>query len=140
MIPREIVRLTAVSVLLLGAASILSGCSVGMAVAGKETPNLAVCRVGATQADIQAELGRPTSSRVLENGDSVCTYEYEVGNEPSASRAVMHGGMDVLTLGLWELVGTPVEAVQGQKYEMTVTYDTEGSAKAIETRPLKSEP
>jgi hypothetical protein len=103
----------------------LSGCSVGMAVAGKETPNLAACRVGATQADIQAELGRPTSSRVLENGDSVCTYAYEVGNDPSAGRAVLHGGMDVLTFGLWELVGTPAEAMQGQKYEMTVTYDAE---------------
>lgn len=136
----KIGRTTAVAVLLLGGTPMLSGCSVGMAVAGKESPNLAVCRAGATQADIQAELGRPTSSQVLENGDSVCTYEYEVGNEPSAARAVMHGGMDVLTLGLWELVGTPVEAVQGQKYEMTVTYDAEGKAKAIQTRPVESKP
>ena len=137
---RKIGRLTAVSVLLLGGAPMLSGCSVGMAAAGKESPNLASCRVGATQAEIQAELGRPTSSRVLDNGDSVCTYEYEVGNDPSAARAVMHGGMDVLTLGLWELVGTPVEAAQGQRYEMTVTYDADGKAKAIETRPIKTEP
>ena len=133
-------RLTALTVMLLGGTAVLSGCSVGMAVAGKESPNLAACRVGATQADIQAELGRPTSSQMLQNGDSVCTYEYEVGNEPSAARAVMHGGMDVLTFGLWELVGTPVEAVQGQKYEMTVTYDADGKAKAIQTRPVKSEP
>jgi len=136
----KIGQLTAVSVLLLGGVPMLSGCSVGMAVAGKESPNLAACRVGATQADIQAELGRPSSSQVLDNGDSVCTYEYEVGNEPSAARAVMHGGMDVLTFGLWELVGTPVEAVQGQKYEMTVTYDADGKAKTIQTRPIKSEP
>jgi hypothetical protein len=140
MTARKIVRLTTFFVLLLGGAPMLSGCSVGMAVAGKETPNLAACRVGATQADIQAELGRPTSSRVLENGDNVCTYAYEVGNDPSAGRAVLHGGMDVLTFGLWELVGTPAEAMQGQKYEMTVTYDAEGNAKAIETRPVKSEP
>jgi len=136
----KIGRLTALTVMLLGGTAVLSGCSVGMAVAGKESPNLAACRVGATQADIQAELGRPTSSQMLQNGDSVCTYEYEVGNEPSAARAVMHGGMDVLTFGLWELVGTPVEAVQGQKYEMTVTYDADGKAKAIQTRPVKSEP
>lgn len=77
-----------------------------MAVAGKEEPNLAVCRVGASQAEIQAELGRPTSVSALPDGDTSCTYEYEIGNEPSAARAVMHGGMDVLTFGLWELVGT----------------------------------
>lgn len=135
---KKIGQLAAVSVLLFGGAPVLSGCSVGMAVSGKESPNLAACRVGATQAEIQAELGRPTSSRMLENGDSVCTYEYEIGNDPSAARAVLHGGMDVLTLGLWEVVGTPLEAVQGQKFEMTVTYGPDGKAKAIESRHLKS--
>ena len=67
------------------------------------------------------------------------------GSEPAmrvraspAARAVLHGGMDVLTLGLWEVVGTPLEAVQGQKFEMTVTYGPDGKAKAIESRHLKS--
>jgi hypothetical protein len=50
----------------------------------------------------------------------------------------MHGGMDILTLGFWELVGTPVEAVQGQEFEMTVTYGPDGKAKAIETRRIAS--
>jgi hypothetical protein len=48
----------------------------------------------------------------------------------------MHGGMDILTLGLWELVGTPVEAVQGQEFEMTVTYGPD--EKARRSRPVES--
>jgi hypothetical protein len=31
--------------------------------------------------------------------------------------------MDVLTLGVWEIVGTPIEGVQGDKYHATVVYD-----------------
>jgi hypothetical protein len=126
-------KLLAVGVLLAGAPT-LSACAVGMAMSGEEGPDLAACRVGADRADIQAQLGQPHSERVLDNGDQVCSYEYEVGNEPSATRAVMHGGMDVLTLGLWELVGTPVEAVQGETFEMTVTYGPDGKAKSIESR------
>jgi hypothetical protein len=45
-------------------------------------------------------------------------YEYELGNEPSAGRAVAHGVLDLLTRGLWEVVGTPVEAIQGKKSKL----------------------
>ena len=50
-------------------------------------------------------------------------YEYEIGNEPSAGRAIGHGVMDVLTLGIWEVVGTPVEGFQGEKKRLMLTYD-----------------
>jgi len=73
----------------------------------------------ATKSDIEAQLGPPVSVRSLPEGGQSCTYDYEIGNEPSAGRAVAHGAMDFLTLGIRELVGTPVEAVQGQKYQMT---------------------
>ena len=42
-------------------------------------------------------------------------YEYEIGNKPSAGRAIGHGVMDILTLGLWEIIGTPIEGFQGEK-------------------------
>ena len=31
--------------------------------------------------------------------------------------------MDVLTLGLWEVIGTPVEGVIGEKKYLSVSYD-----------------
>ena len=118
---------------LLAAVVSVSGCSVGMALSGEENPDLAVCRVGAEKSDIEAQLGPPTTVRSLPDGGQSCTYDYEIGNEPSAGRAVAHGAMDFLTLGIWEVVGTPVEAVQGKRYQMTVSYDAEGRAQQIST-------
>ena len=53
-------------------------------------------------------------------------YQYEVGREPSPGRAVAHGVMDVLTLGIWEVVGTPVEVLKGDKLHLIVVYDKDG--------------
>ncbi len=125
---------------LLVSAPLLSGCSVGMAAAGTEDPNLAVCKAGSTRLDIERELGGPRDTTQLDDGSLECVYEYEVGNEPSAGRAVMHGGMDVLTLGLWEVIGTPLELAQGDKFEMTVIYGPDGVAKSVKTKKLHSSP
>jgi hypothetical protein len=81
-------------------------------------------------------LGSPKSSITLENGRRADTYEYEIGNEPSAGRAIGHGAMDVLTLGLWEVVGTPIEGVQGERYNATVTYGSDD--KVVEIRTAKA--
>ena len=126
-------RFSLVAAGLLAAVVSVSGCSVGMALSGEENPDLAVCRVGAEKSDIEAQLGPPTTVRSLPDGGQSCTYDYEIGNEPSAGRAVAHGAMDFLTLGIWEVVGTPVEAVQGKRYQMTVSYDAEGRAQQIST-------
>ena len=43
-----------------------------------------------------------------------------------AGRAVFHGAADVLTLGLWEVVGTPTEgAFNGTEMAYEVRYDKE---------------
>ncbi len=125
---------TATMLLVLGV-PLLSSCSVGMALSGEEEPNLAACRVGVSQNDIEAQVGPPIFTEFRDDGEKACTYEYELGNEPSPGRAIAHGGLDVLTFGLWEVVGTPVEAVQGETYQMTVTYGSDGLAKTIESRP-----
>ena len=119
----------------LGIVPLLSGCSVGMALSGQKEPNLAVCRIGANRSDMEVQLGQPTAVKSLADGGQACSYEYQVENAPSAGRAVAHGAMDVLTFGLWEAVGTPVEALQGKKYKMTVTYGPDGKAKEIASQP-----
>ena len=100
----------------------LCGCSVGMALSGKPSPELGAIRVGATRGEVELHLGRPVEIKQV-GGQRIDTYEYEIGNEPSAGRAIGHGVMDVLTLGLWEVVGTPVEGVQGEKKRLAITYD-----------------
>jgi hypothetical protein len=115
---------------------VLTACSVGMATSGQEDPELSAVRSGAKIHEVERELGRPISTKTLENGDTENLYRYELGNEPSAGRAVMHGTMDVLTLGLWELVGTPVEGSMGTEYEMTVTYGPDGEVKQFSAREI----
>jgi hypothetical protein len=40
------------------------------------------------------------------------------------SRSIAHGAADVFTLGLWEAVGTPTEAIfDGTRVAYEVTYD-----------------
>ena len=58
-------------------------------------------------------------------------YEYEVGNEPSAGRAAGHAIMDLLTLGLWEIVGTPIEASQGDTFNLMLRYDERDTVIAV---------
>lgn len=43
----------------------------------------------------------------------------------STGRAVMHGLLDVATLGIWEVAGTPIEGAYDKKkyYAIRVTYD-----------------
>ena len=104
--------------------SLLCGCSVGMALSGKEEPDLGAIHVGSTRGEIELHLGSPVKTTTFPDGKRVDIYEYEIGNEPSAGRAAMHGAMDVLTIGLWEIIGTPVEGLQGEKHRIAITYDS----------------
>lgn len=109
----------------------LNNCSVGMALSGKKTPELGAIRVGATRSDVELQLGPPIKSVTVDN-KRVDVYEYEVGNDPSAGRAIGHGVLDVLTFGLWEVIGTPVEGLTGENYWVTVTYDANGRVVALD--------
>lgn len=109
----------------------LSGCSVGMAISGDENPDLSVARSGTHRSEIEMQLGKPIKVASLSNGMSTATYQYEMGNEPSAGRAIGHGVMDVLTLGIWEIVGTPIEGFQGETEQLIVTYDKSDTAVSV---------
>jgi hypothetical protein len=127
-----VIRFSAVLMVLLS----LAGCAVGMAAAGKEPPNLAACRIGASVVQIERELGAPVRSRDLPDGGQECIYEYELGNAPSPGRAVGHAALDVVTLGLWEIIGTPLEMMGGSKYQLIVVYDADGHATEITSRRI----
>lgn len=111
-----------------------SGCSVGMAMSGKKTPDLSVVKTDANRQDIELQLGPPAQTSSNDLGGVTAIYDYEVGNDPSAGRAIGHAFGDLVTLGLWEVVGTPVEGVQGDKYRLTVVYDKDNRAKSISTQ------
>jgi hypothetical protein len=119
-------------------AGLLSGCSVGMALSGSQNPDLGAVRTGASRGEVELHLGSPIRSALLDNGHRADVYEYEVGNEPSAGRATGHAVMDVLTLGVWEIVGTPIEGVQGEKYNATIVYDENDKVVDLKTAKATS--
>lgn len=118
--------------LLLSLAFSTSSCSVYMAAAGDEEPNLSNVHRGASRGEVELSLGHPTAVSVAEDGSTIATYQYTIGNKPSVGRAVGHGVLDVLTFGIWEVVGTPIEAFnQGDVKNVTVTYDASGNVSAV---------
>ena len=109
----------------------LSGCAIVMAMKGSKEPDLKVLEVGATRGQIELQLGAPKSSEKQAEGGSIDTYETELGNEPSPGRAVLHGVADVLTLFIWEPVGTVIESMQGVIRTIQVTYDANDYAASV---------
>lgn len=100
-----------------------SACSVVLALQGKDEPDISVLEIGATRQQIELQLGSPVSSQKNEYGGTTDTYEYVMGDEPSPGRALAHGAMDVLTLAIWEVIGTPIELAHGEKRLVEVEYD-----------------
>jgi len=119
-----------------GISLVLGACSVGMAISGKEDPDLRVVRIGATRADVESQLGKPVQTASLEQGMIAGAYSYQTGNAPSMARAFGHAIADLVTLGLWELAGTPIERGHEEKRHLVVWYDDAG--KVIATRTLES--
>ena len=99
-----------------------SGCAVTMALKGKADPNLGVLGTGQDRAIAIATLG-PPSKTYDAAGNRVDVFKLKRGDTPSAGRAIAHGVMDFMTLCVWEVVGTPIEATQGETFYMTVYYD-----------------
>ena len=59
-------------------------------------------------------------------GSSVFLFSNGFSNEANAARAAVHAGADILTLGLWEVIGTPSEALlQGNIEVVKVFYDSQ---------------
>ncbi len=117
----------------------LAGCSVYMAAKQPPKKNLGVLVEGSPRSLIIAELGQPVSTEMKE-GKRVDVFSFVQGYSKGAraGRAAFHGAADVLTLGLWEVVGTPTEATfDGNKMAFEVTYDASEKAEKIVTLQKK---
>jgi hypothetical protein len=107
---------------LIGCLPLTSGCAVFMAVKGKDEPNLGVLGAGQDRAIAIATLGPPHKTYVTD-GSRVDVFKLKRGDKPSAGRAMAHGVLDLMTLGVWEVLGTPIEVMQGEAFYLTVSYD-----------------
>jgi hypothetical protein len=114
---------------------LLSGCSVFMAAKreGVGIDELSQCR---TRSCVTSKGAVPTKTEKNEQGDTTEVYTVQA-RKGSTARAVMHGVLDVFTLGIWEVAGTPMEGVMGEKkyYSIRVIYDKEENVKKVEILP-----
>ncbi len=114
-----------IGLLLITSMPCLSGCAVYMAANQPMKKDLNLLKSGVPRDAVLSELGAPISTEEVA-GRKVDIFKftdgYSQGNK--TVRAVGHGAMDVLTLGLWEVVGTPTEAIaNGREVAVKVTYD-----------------
>ena len=121
---------------------LLSSCSVGMALSGNEQKDISVFYYGAHRSFVHAKTGLPSRAIQDKEGKWTDTYLIVKGNEPSAGRAIGHGIMDVLTLGVWEIIGTPIEAIAGEEEHdrFTIYYDGDDKIENIERVHIEARP
>ncbi|MEA2014620.1 MAG: hypothetical protein U9N38_04875 [Thermodesulfobacteriota bacterium] len=110
---------------------VFSGCSVYMA-AKKDGINIEEASQCKTQACLIAKGAILISSRESKDGTLIDVFNIKKPTG-STSRAVMHGILDVATLGLWELAGTPIEGSKSKPamIPIEVHYDKNEIIKSV---------
>ena len=101
------------------------GCAVNRAANQPSEKDTSLLSAGTPRAKILAEFGVPISTEI-KDGKKTDIYSIIQGysSGAKASRVFLHGAADIMTLGLWELVGGSVEgAYNGEKVSFQVTYD-----------------
>lgn len=116
--------------ILLGLIS-LPACSVFMAAdkKGVDFDTFAQCK---TRECIIAN-GAVSISKVTKGGSLVSEVFKAQKPTGSAARATMHGVLDVATIGLWEVAGTPIEGSMDKKneYAFKVIYEQNADSNDI---------
>lgn len=110
-----------------------SGCSVFMAAKQPSKKDVSVLREGTRRSLVLAEFGHPVASEKNDEG-RVDVYKFTQGysSGAKAGRAMIHGAADVVTLGLWEVVGTPTEAAfDGREMAVEIQYDENDIVKTV---------
>jgi len=119
-------------IILISALLVMSGCSVFMAAdkKGVSTEEVMDCQTQTCFASLR--------DTVLVDGYSadgvrVNTYK-SLLPQGSTGRAVMHGLLDVATLGIWEVAGTPIEGSKGKDKFLVYTthFDNDGRLLKVE--------
>lgn len=110
---------------------LLSGCSVAMALHGNPEPNFDAFEVGSSRKQVEIQLGTPMSSTSLAGGTKEDSYRYEMGNSPNGARATLYFYYDVFTIGLAEVIFTPIELFQGHDEETKIVYSSDDRVLAI---------
>lgn len=109
------------------------GCAVFMAARQPVKKDLSLFKVGTPRSSLIAEFGSPVTSDTRD-GKKYEIFKFTQGYSGPAKvgRAFFHGAADVVTLGAWEVVGTPTEMVfDGTEMAYEVSYDENNCVNGI---------
>ncbi|MBN1126396.1 MAG: hypothetical protein JXA82_15430 [Sedimentisphaerales bacterium] len=104
---------------------LIQGCSAIMAGKKQTRKDLSVIRVGGNRDDIVHVLGAPYMSTRTDDGGCKDIYKLveNAGTKETKTLAIVgHTTMDVVTLGLWEIVGTPLEIATQEEATVFILY------------------
>ena len=108
-------------------------CSVFMAAKQPENKYTKILVVGVPRATVLSELWSPIST-VRKGSETIDIFSFKQGYGKAAKfgRAMFHGVADIATLGLWEIVGTPVESsFDGNNVAYQIIYDEHDNVKNV---------
>jgi hypothetical protein len=115
---------------LIGIAScVSSGCGVYMAFTQPppvDVPSIEQEVPGLPREFLIQRLGVPKGTTLNDDGSKIDIYEFYEGSSSSWSvgRGVFHLAADFFSIGLWEIVATPMEwAIRGDKLTARAEYD-----------------
>jgi len=111
-----------------------SGCSVMMAARAPAKRDLGVLSLGTPRARVIAELGPPLHQATDERGTrDVFSFKQGYTLPTRVGRVTFHAVADVFSVGLWEVVGTPLEsALEGEGVQAEVLYDRQEYVRRVE--------
>ena len=93
-----------------------------MAGVGHPNPNVSDIKKGTDRNQVLLILGKPTKTITTTTG-TTDLYVLEYDNESNIGPAVGWFFLDLLTVGIWEIPGTAIEASRGYKVNYSITYD-----------------
>lgn len=124
------------SLLVFMTTTFLCACSANMAMEGQNGPDMNILKRQQTRVDVERMLGLPKRTIQKTAGGVTELYIVEARTEPSLVRATGHAAADLLTLGLWEGIGGPLEAYGGRRQRVFVQYDNTGQVELVNTDRL----
>ncbi|MGY6216714.1 hypothetical protein ACW73L_16270 [Methylolobus aquaticus] len=83
-------------------------------------------KLGANREQLIAALGEPSAAYQGPQGGADL-FRVPLALPGSPERALSWAALDVVTLGLWEIVSSAVERNQGESLQLAVGYDPHGT-------------
>ena len=106
--------------------NLMTGCAVKSAMDQPTKKDVSVFERGTPRYELIGEIGEPVDIKKNEDGTTTETYSFIQGYSKGVkgARAFGHAILDVSTAGLWEIIGSPTEAIaSGTKVVVRVKYD-----------------